>query len=196
MAGQDEENVRSRDADRTREALLEAAGAEFAENAYDEVTARRIAARAGVNQSLVFRYFGSKRNLYELVLSRGEPDPAADGEALLLSVLRRFLEPAEPARAHPVLTMLRSVSTADGARAMREQMVRTYLPVTEPRSDRGWSEEQRAVRAELAWAWILGIGVTRAVVGLPALVATAPDEVERIVRESLDALLEGAVDQG
>ena len=54
----------------TREAILEAAEAEFAACGYDAASTRRICARAGVNVALVNRYFGSKENLYRVVAKR------------------------------------------------------------------------------------------------------------------------------
>ena len=54
----------------TREAIIEAAEAEFAACGYDAASTRRICARAGVNVALVNRYFGSKENLYRVVAKR------------------------------------------------------------------------------------------------------------------------------
>ena len=54
----------------TREAILEAAEAEFAACGSDAASTRRICARAGVNVALVNRYFGSKENLYRVVAKR------------------------------------------------------------------------------------------------------------------------------
>ncbi len=48
----------------TREAILEAARATFAEAGYDRATIRRIAATAGVDPALVHHYFGSKEDLF------------------------------------------------------------------------------------------------------------------------------------
>ena len=52
----------ARDAEQTKQRLLEAAIAEF--SAYGIAGARvdRIAAGAGVNKSLIYSYFGSKRS--------------------------------------------------------------------------------------------------------------------------------------
>ena len=58
------------DGHETREAILAAATAEFAEKGYDGASTRAICARAGVNNALVNRYYGSKENLYRLVAKR------------------------------------------------------------------------------------------------------------------------------
>src|SRR3546814_3115503 len=52
--------IPARDADRTRQAILDAAQQVFAEKGFAEAGVRDITARAGVNPSLVSRYFGGK----------------------------------------------------------------------------------------------------------------------------------------
>ncbi len=58
---------RARDAERTREAILEAATEEFAERGYAGARVDGIANRAGANKQLVYRYFGTKAELYRTV---------------------------------------------------------------------------------------------------------------------------------
>jgi AcrR family transcriptional regulator len=58
----------SRDAERTRTAILEAAKGAFAKRGYDNAGLREIAASAGISLALVNRYFGSKEDLFEVAL--------------------------------------------------------------------------------------------------------------------------------
>ena len=58
------------DGQETREALLAAAAAEFAEKGFEGASTRGICARAGVNAALANRYFGTKESLYRLVAKR------------------------------------------------------------------------------------------------------------------------------
>ncbi|MDY0003647.1 MAG: TetR family transcriptional regulator [Polyangia bacterium] len=50
--------------------ILDAADALIGEVGYDAVSARDIAARAGVNKALVFYYWGSKAELFDKILER------------------------------------------------------------------------------------------------------------------------------
>ena len=58
------------DGHETREALLAAAAAEFAEKGFEGASTRGICARAGANAALANRYFGTKEALYRLVAKR------------------------------------------------------------------------------------------------------------------------------
>ncbi|KOG91018.1 TetR family transcriptional regulator, partial [Streptomyces varsoviensis] len=66
----DDRPERRRDAEATRRALIDAATALFTERGYERTTVRDIAARAGFNQALLFRYFGSKKALFSEVVAR------------------------------------------------------------------------------------------------------------------------------
>jgi AcrR family transcriptional regulator len=60
----------TRDAERSREAILVAAEAVFAERGYEGAGLSAIAARAGLARATPTYFFGSKRALYEAVLER------------------------------------------------------------------------------------------------------------------------------
>ena len=60
------------DAQRTREAILNAAEAVFAEHGFDGTAVDAIATEAGYNKSLLFQYFGDKLGLYTQVLKRAD----------------------------------------------------------------------------------------------------------------------------
>ena len=62
--------TRQRDADRSRDALLDAALKEFAANGYAGAGTTDIAARAGVNKQLISYYFGGKEGLYQALVER------------------------------------------------------------------------------------------------------------------------------
>ena len=72
----------------SREKLLAAAEAVFAENGFDGARIDVIAERAGLNKTLIFRYFGDKVGLYMAVIRRTRRDTAVLQERLL----RPFLD--------------------------------------------------------------------------------------------------------
>ena len=53
-----------------REQILDAAGALFAERAYDKVSVEDIASAAGVTRGLVHHYFGGRNDVYIGLLER------------------------------------------------------------------------------------------------------------------------------
>src|SRR3546814_7556111 len=60
--------TKERDAERSKQALLEAAQRLFSGRGYTEVSVRDIAADAGINPALVSYYFGSKKALFAMAL--------------------------------------------------------------------------------------------------------------------------------
>jgi len=78
---------RTRDANRTREAILTAAEAIFAEHGFAGARLDAIAAESGYNKSLIGQYFGDKLGLYADVLKRADREV----DALLAQVLGPLL---------------------------------------------------------------------------------------------------------
>jgi TetR/AcrR family transcriptional regulator len=87
---------RQRDAERSRQALLDAALDEFAERGYAGARVADIARRAGVNKQLINYYFGAKEGLYLAVqqawLDREERFAPAD--LPLTELVVRYLQDA------------------------------------------------------------------------------------------------------
>jgi TetR/AcrR family transcriptional regulator len=71
---------------RTREAILSAAEAVFAEHGFDGARVDAIADASSYNKALIFRYFGDKLGLYAAVLKRVD-DQARELQARLLAPL-------------------------------------------------------------------------------------------------------------
>lgn len=65
-----EPDDRLRDADRTRQALLDAARHEFADKGFAGARIGEIAERAGVNKQLISYYFGGKQGLYDTLVEQ------------------------------------------------------------------------------------------------------------------------------
>jgi len=60
----------TRDADRTRQRILDAAFARFVERGFADVSMREIAEQSGVTKSLIHHHFGSKKALWDAVKDR------------------------------------------------------------------------------------------------------------------------------
>ncbi|WP_438489321.1 TetR family transcriptional regulator [Streptomyces sp. S186] len=179
-----------RDAQGTRRLLLDAASELFAERGYERATVRDIAARAGVNQALLFRYFGSKKALFGEVMAHGghEQLRTTPAERLFDVALRGMLaEGGGPGTDRSLEVCLRSIGGSDEIAEALRGLGDEYAEVlaTLSRADDG------ALRGDLALSWLLGIGLMRVVVGKEPLASADPDTVCRLVGEALGALLEG-----
>ncbi|GAA2653313.1 TetR/AcrR family transcriptional regulator [Streptomyces lunalinharesii] len=180
-----------RDAQGTRRLLLDAASQLFAERGYERATVRDIASRAGVNQALLFRYFGSKKALFGEVMARGghEQLRATPPERLFEVALRGMLdEGGGPGADRSLEVCLRSIGGSDEIGEALRGLGDEYADVlaTLARAEDG------ALRGDLALSWLLGIGLMRVVVGKEPLASADPDTVCRLAGEALAALLEGA----
>lgn len=89
---------RTRDADRTQQAILQAATAEFSDAGLAGARVERIAERAGVNKRLLYYYFSSKDDLFLAVLEQTYADIREAEKVLRLenlepaTALRRLVE--------------------------------------------------------------------------------------------------------
>lgn len=86
--------ARQRDAERTRQALLDAACAEFAAKGLAGARVSAIAERAGVNKQLISYYFGGKQGLYQAILERwhAQEEQLAEPGISLEDLVWRYLD--------------------------------------------------------------------------------------------------------
>lgn len=90
--------LRTRDADRTQQAILQAATDEFAASGLGGARVDGIAGRAGVNKRLIYYYFGSKEALFLAVLENAYAQIREAEKALHLqdhdpqTAIRRLIE--------------------------------------------------------------------------------------------------------
>ncbi|MER5851435.1 TetR family transcriptional regulator [Streptomyces sp. NPDC002012] len=176
---------RRRDAAATRRRLLEAARDLFAERGYEGTTVRSIAERAGANQALLFRYFGSKQGLLTEVLAQGglEQLRATPPEELFETALRSMLTRSAVGGAgdRSLEVYLRSIGRGDEAAGTLRELGEEYQSALAGLS----GTEDGALRADLAMAWLLGIGLMRTVVAREPLAGADPDDVCHLVLGTL-----------
>ncbi|MDF2757650.1 MAG: transcriptional regulator [Thermomicrobiales bacterium] len=156
---------RCRNAKATRQAILEAAKICFMHDGYEQVGVREIAARAGVDPSLVNRYFGSKEGLFsEAVASKFDLRHLLDGDrATLGERLARYVlqKKSEGADYDPLVALLRSSSSDVCSGMLRNAILEGFVRPLAARLD----GPDALSRAELVGSTLLGLLVHRTVIG-------------------------------
>lgn len=166
--------ARRRDAEATKQAILDAAETCFGRAGYDQVGLREIASLAGVDVALVGRYFGSKEELFAQWLRRTPPliptlpeDRSQFGEHVARLVLSRERNiPRKMALHH-------TAASQRAAEMIRDTMIeRTIKPMAE------WIGGPDAnLRASLVFAHLSGLSLTRDLIQLDALNETDRNEL-------------------
>jgi AcrR family transcriptional regulator len=179
---------RKRDASATKAALLRAAQELFTERGYERTTVRDIADRAGVNQALLFRYFGNKEDLFQAVLANESRTLVAEwpAEQVLGKTLARMLNPDSGVSDGAWLAALRSSGHDSAADAIRKQLGDDYTRVLGSLTD----AEDADLRVDLVLAWVVGLGMLRKVVRKEPLVSADPEVVIGHMLRAMSVLLE------
>jgi AcrR family transcriptional regulator len=155
---------RRRDASATKAALLRAAQELFTERGFERTTVRDIADRAGVNQALLFRYFGNKEGLFaEAVLGEAlELLADAPRHDLLERTLAAVLDDEQGHAAEILMAVLRAAGSSQVGEAVRIRLGEAYSAAFASLVDTD-DPADAAVRADLLLAWLLGIALNRSV---------------------------------
>lgn len=195
MASDHEPTESKRGRTGTRAALLDAARIRFAQFGYDGTTVRDIAHDAKVDAALVFRYFGSKRALFEeawvdhemlgQVLS-GPLDELPAG--MLESVV--FQDWSQFAGEHPLVMLLRSPSHGPARQRLEREVDAGHIEEL-VKQVRG---RDAPLRAEILVACLLGMGIMRTALHSAALTSATLEEVLPYFTSITQVLLGG--DQG
>jgi AcrR family transcriptional regulator len=188
----------------TREAILSASRAQFAEHGYDGATIRAIARAAGVDPALVHHYYGGKENLFaaamQLPFIPSEVITAAltrrdTGDSLGTHMVATALSVWESAEVKDAFqTMLRSALTSEHAAAtLREFITEAILRPVASAADDGVAE-RTPFRASLVATQMLGLAVSRYVLRFEPVAAATPDELAAAIGPTIDRYLTGAID--
>jgi AcrR family transcriptional regulator len=172
-----------------RRAILGAARAAFAAQGYEQTTIRAVAARAGVDASMVMRYFGSKAGLFTAAatLDVQIPDlrpvpPGRRGEVLAAQFISRWEDTATDEQ---LIGVLRTAVTSDAV-AGRFQAAISML-ITEPIAALGGDDA--AERGGYIAAQLLGLALCRYILRLEPLASLPADEVVAAVAPSIQRYL-------
>jgi AcrR family transcriptional regulator len=173
----------------TRRAILAAARATFAARGYEQTTIRAVAARAGVDASMVMRYFQSKAGLFTAAVTMDlqVPDlrsvPASRrGELLVRHFVSRWEDPVHD---DELIALLRTGVTSQTV-AGRLQAVLGQL-ITEPIAALG--DERAAERGTLIAAQLLGLALCRYILRFEPLASLPADDVVAAVAPSVQRYL-------
>lgn len=181
---------RRRDAAATRTALLTAAQALMARHGVEGTSTRDVAAAAGVNQALVYRYFGSKEKLFAeaATASAQAPDdiitntPLAELPRVLLN---RVLALAEARESAELATLVSAANDEAVRTVIRHRIEETFgarLAERLPGPD-------AQLRAELLASIIVGVGFLRHKIGTATMSKADPETLAAYVDRMAAPLL-------
>jgi len=190
----------------TRAAIGDAARAQFADFGYHGATIRGIAAAAEVDPALIHHYYGTKEALFADAMRL----PVVPSQMLATAVANR---PEDSGLgAHLVRTaltlwesvgvkdtflgLLRSAVTSEQASVMLREFISDTILTTVAKAtglDRQWSPAEAEFRASLVATQMLGLALTRLVLGLPGLTDVSVDELATAVGPSVDRYLTGDI---
>ena len=180
----------------TREAVLAAARARFAERGYGAASIREIAADAGVDPALVHYFFGTKQRLFtaalalpydpaEIVARALAGDPDRIGERVAATLVREW---GTPEAAEAIAALIRSTAAdAPIAGAVGEFIETVMIPTLAAAA----LPDHAELRAAQAASQIVGFMFSRFVLGI-APASTVPLEeiaprlgaaIQRVLRE-------------
>ena len=184
----------------TREAILAAARAGFAERGYGGTTIRAVAGAAGVDPALVLHFFGTKDALFatclELppeIVARMPAAFAGDPDTLGERLTRTYLSLWEdPATGPALLAVVRSAVSSQGAAHRLGEFVGSLLlaPTAELGRSLGYTNAPE-LRVALASAQLVGVALSRYVVRLEAVTQADLETLVAAVAPSVQRYLTG-----
>jgi AcrR family transcriptional regulator len=184
----------------TRDAILDAARAGFAEAGYEGATIRGIAEAAGVDPALVHHFFGTKEDLFVAAMDL-PVNPAVLAELVLAEglegagerLVRTFLSVWDsPPSQDVLLGLIRTAVTNDRAAAMLREFIRRALlekvaaALGDPDGD-----PDGVLRAAAIGSHMVGMALLRYVIRLEPLASATPDEIVALLAPRIQSYLTG-----
>jgi AcrR family transcriptional regulator len=176
----------------TRRAILDAARSAFAARGYEQTTIRAVAAAAGIDASMVMRYYGSKAGLFtaaataDLELPDLRPVPAERwGEVLV----RHFVERWEDAsRDDELILLLRTAVTSEAVAAQLQAVLARLVAEPIAMLDAGGAGHA-AERAAFIGTQLLGLALCRYILRMEPLASLPAADVVAAVAPSVQRYL-------
>ncbi|SDJ29441.1 transcriptional regulator, TetR family [Frankineae bacterium MT45] len=181
---------RRRDAGESKQRLLDAARALFAERGYDRTTVREIGRRADVDPTMIARYFGGKSALYlESVRPDGTPARVEPLDMTSSAEMTRLVDRVRQTAAAP--TMSAAIRPHQDAELQEAAMAVLQRLIVEPSTRAAASAglESAQLRAEMAAAAAAGVVLSRKSGAFPELTAADSDVVGELLAKLCASLL-------
>lgn len=184
---------RRRDRNATLAAVLHSARVCFSDDSYDHVSLRRIAASANVDVAAVARAFGSKEDLFRAavvgLLHYPEMLAKAPKEKLADAMLDMML--GKGPEYDITLSVIRSANVSPAREMLREGLEERFVA---PLAN-AINQDDAPLRAELLNAITFGFGAMRDVVKTSELRSADVEQLRRLLRPILVALIGGSGDR-
>ncbi|GLZ39054.1 TetR family transcriptional regulator [Actinokineospora sp. NBRC 105648] len=174
--------------DSSRDAILLAARKAFARLPYASVTLRGIAADAGVSASLIVKHFGGKESLFTTVADFTEAATAlldAPDAELGRHMVCVLVRSRRASNSDPLLRVVFAIGPGDERAFMRERFRTQVVQAIAARL----CGQDKAVRAELVAAHLLGLGAALAVDRTGPLAKAPVEKVADLYAPGVQALI-------
>ncbi len=175
---------------RTEAAILESARELFAEDGFERVTIRGVASSAGVDPALVMQYFGSKEQLFAAAArwpAQAEGLFSADRAALPQAALDDVFARFEGEDREAAIALMRSCLTHPSAAVVMRDEVMCERAESVARTLGG---EDAELRAGLIGACLIGLGMARYLLEIEPVASASREDLERLMRPVLQALVD------
>jgi AcrR family transcriptional regulator len=182
----------------TREAILAAARARFAEHGYEGATIRGIAADAGVDPALVHHFYGTKERLFVAamrfpIVPSEALGPALEagrdrlGETIVRTVLGLW---SQPDTLEQTVGLLRAAVTNEQAADLLRGFVESAILATVA----GFVDDDDAgYRTSLVATQIVGLGLARFVLRLEPLASVDDEDLVAAIAPTVQRYLTGDI---
>lgn len=185
----------------TREAILAAARARFAQGGYDKTSIRAVAADAGVDPALVHHYFGTKQRLFaavvrlpvdpEIVLRRIDAAPLDRlGETMVRTVVGVWDSPA----GEGAVALVRSMVASGEVSPARDFLLSVILERVRLRI--ATDTDDGRLRVALAASQMAGLVITRKILKVTPVADAPLADVVAAVGPTVQRYLTGDIGQG
>ena len=182
--------TRPRDANATRNNILDAARGLFAQAGYDGTNLRQVAELAECNVALVSRYFGGKDDLFREIVLEGftlEAIVIDDRSKFGAHLARYILSKRERGALEPLLALLRSSGNPNATAIMQDLLETQFI---QPLA--AWLGGSRAeLRAAMIASIVIGLATTRDILESPTLARHSLRAIVRAIAPVLQALVDG-----